>query len=72
MATQYSQPTIMFGPDASPESNTVTFFCNGNEMIKVAPDGFYVRGSKAPVSDNEALTVYQAFKEWLTWQNLTR
>ena len=43
-----------------------------DEMLRVAPDGFYVRGKKVPVDDKEAETVYLAFKQWLTWANLQR
>ena len=44
----------------------------GDEMIKVTKDGFYVRGKKVPADDQEAETVYNAFKQWLTWANLQR
>lgn len=42
----------------------------GDEMLRVAKDGFYVRGEKVPAGDREAETVYLAFKQWLTWANL--
>jgi hypothetical protein len=45
---------------------------SGNEMLRVAPDGFYVRGTKVPVDDREAATVYNAFKEFLVWNRLSR
>ena len=44
----------------------------GDEMIRVTPDGFYVRGKKVPVDDREAETVYNAFKQWLAWAQLQR
>lgn len=56
----------------SPEHNTVTFTCNGTEMLEVSEDGFYVRGVKVAVDDKEALEVYNAFKEWLAWSTLNR
>jgi hypothetical protein len=41
-------------------------------MLKVADDGFYVRGTKVPMDDKEAETVYNAFKEFLVWSRLSR
>jgi hypothetical protein len=41
-------------------------------MLRVAEDGFYVRGEKIPVDDKEAETVYNAFKEFLVWSRLSR
>ena len=46
-------------------------FNDGDEMIKVTPEGFYVRGVRVPVDDKEAETVYNAFKQWLVWAQLT-
>lgn len=45
---------------------------NASEMIKVSPEGFWVRGVKVPQDNNEAETVYNAFKEFLVWQRLSR
>jgi hypothetical protein len=45
---------------------------DGNEMLKITPQGFYVRGIKVPADDHEAETVYNSFKAWLTWAQLTR
>lgn len=56
----------------NPEHNNVTFTCNGTEMLEVSENGFYVRGKKVPVDDNEAREVYNAFKEWLAWSTLNR
>jgi len=55
-----------------PKNNNVTMFTGGTEMLKVAEDGFYVRGKKVPVDDREAATVYNAFKEFLVWSRLHR
>jgi hypothetical protein len=44
----------------------------GDEMIRVTRDGFYVRGQRVPADDQEAETVYNAFKQWLAWANLTQ
>ncbi len=56
----------------SPEPNSLTMITNGTEMISIAEDGFYVRGEKVPVDDKEALTVYNAFKQFLVWAELNR
>jgi len=54
--------------DTKPGSITMT--TGQTEMLKVAPDGFYVRGQKVPVDDQEAEMVYNAFKEFLVWSRL--
>ncbi len=58
-----------------PTPNAITLMAGAgasDEMIRVAQDGFYVRGVKVPVDDEEAETVYNAFKQWLAWANLQR
>jgi hypothetical protein len=55
-----------------PKNNNVTMIVSGNEMLRVAEDGFYIRGKKVPVDDKEAATVYNAFKEFLVWSRLSR
>ena len=55
-----------------PVPNSITLRTGPEEMIRVAADGFYVRGARVPADDKEALTVYNAFKEWLVWSQLTR
>ena len=42
------------------------------EMIKITPTGFYVRGVAVEQDAGEALSVYQAFKQWMVWASLTR
>ena len=42
------------------------------ELLRIAADGFYVRGVKVPVDDKEALTVYNSFTQWLAWAQLQR
>ena len=44
----------------------------GQEMIKITPDGFWVRGQKVPADDTEAQSVYNAFKQWLVWASIQR
>jgi hypothetical protein len=57
------------------ESNQITFNHSGDaadEWIKITKEGFYVRGVRVPADEKEAVTVYNAFKEWLAWANMTR
>ena len=58
--------------DVQAESSAITCITGGTEMLRVAQDGFYVRGLKVPVDDKEAATVYNAFKEFLVWSRLHR
>jgi hypothetical protein len=63
---------ITIGPTYAELQNTITF-CAGNpntEMLKVSPDGFWVRGTKVEQDDKEAETVYNAFKAWMMWAKL--
>ena len=53
------------------ESN-ITFNGNTSEMLKIAKDGFYIRGVKVPQDEREAEKVYNTFHQWLTWAVLTR
>lgn len=52
--------------------NSVSFHSAGTEVLRLSPDGFYVRGKKIDQDDNEAQIVYNSFKEWLTWSQLNR
>lgn len=58
------------------ESNQIVFNQGGNddssEWIKITQEGFYVRGVRVPADEREAVAVYNAFKEWLVWANMTR
>jgi len=53
-----------------PNSTATKFYLGNDEMLRIAEDGFYVRGKKIPQDDKEAETVYNAFKQWLAWANL--
>jgi hypothetical protein len=55
-----------------PKPNSIVLNAGVDEMIRVAADGFYVRGVRVPADEQEAETVYQAFKQWLAWANLQR
>jgi hypothetical protein len=52
--------------------NTITCMAGGAEMLRVGPDGFWVRGKKVEQDATEAKAVYNAFKAWMTWSQLNR
>ena len=54
------------------EGNNITFNTTASEMLRVAKDGFYVRGKRVNQDDKEAEIVYNAFHQWLTWATLNR
>ena len=55
-----------------PKSNNIVCNVGSIEMLRVAEDGFYVRGVRVEADDKEAATVYNAFKEFLVWGRLSR
>ena len=55
-----------------PKHDNITLTGGGEEMLRVDKDGFYVRGVRVEADAKEAEQVYKAFKEWLTWANLSR
>jgi hypothetical protein len=65
------QPTPVLSVTAPPQNNIV-FHSGKAETLKITEDGFYVRGVKVPVDDDEAAAVYRAFKEFLVYHALTR
>lgn len=66
-----THPTTVLSVSAPPENNIV-FHSSKAEILRVAEDGFYVRGVKVPVDEKEAAAVYKAFKEFLVYHALTR
>jgi hypothetical protein len=52
--------------------NTITCMAGGAEMLRVTPDGFWVRGVRVEQDDTEAEVVYNAFKAWMSWAQLNR
>ena len=54
------------------QPNAVTFFSGGVETLRISDKGFWVRGQLVEQDDKEAQTVYNSFKEWLAWQQLSR
>jgi hypothetical protein len=64
--------TIGIDPDFEASQNSLTMIAGGSEMLRVAQDGFYVRGVKVTQDDREAEIVYNAFKQFLIWAELNR
>jgi len=64
-------PILTFEPKDNQPSN-VTLISGTIEMLRVAQDGFYVRGVKVEADENEAAAVYRAFKEFLIYHALTK
>jgi hypothetical protein len=67
--------TIESGPGytfANPPTNTITCLAGGAEMLRVSPEGFWVRGVRVEQDDNEAQAVYNAFKAWMAWAQLNK
>ena len=53
-------------PASAAAPGTFTFnTATGDEMLRVGPNGFYVRGVKVPQDGEEAKKVYDTFIEWL-------
>jgi len=71
MFVQSSLPDPILSVSPPPESN-ITFYGGKTEMLKVAEDGFYVRGEKVPADDKEAAAIYKAFKAFLIHHALTK
>jgi hypothetical protein len=64
-------PILTIEPKDNQPSN-VTLISGTTEMLRVAQDGFYVRGVKVETDENEAAAVYRAFKEFLIYHALTK
>ena len=47
-------------------ANNISLTAAGDEMLRVAKDGFYVNGVKVKQGKREAKAVYEAFKKWMT------
>ena len=57
---------------ADNQESTITFTGGSDEMLRIAKDGFYIRGKRVNQDDNEAELVYNTFHQWLTWATLNR
>lgn len=53
-------------PDSSLGANDIKLTGGGQEMLRIAEDGFYVNGVKVKQGKREAKAVYEAFKKWMT------
>ena len=75
---QPTLPTDFYTIESAPgyakaqKSNTITCLAGGAEMLRVSPDGFWVRGVRVEQDDTEAEIVYNAFKAWMAWAQLNR
>jgi hypothetical protein len=64
--------SVGFDPEFEAGRHSLTMIAGGCEMLRVANDGFYVRGVKVTQDDREAEIVYNAFKQFLTWAEMNR
>jgi hypothetical protein len=64
--------TFSISPEFEAHQNSLTMIAGNTEMLRIAQDGFYVRGVKVTQDDKEAEIVYNAFKQFLTWAELNR
>ena len=57
---------------ADNQESVITFTGGASEMLRIAKDGFYIRGKRVNQDDKEAELVYNTFHQWLTWATLNR
>jgi hypothetical protein len=72
MAEMKLDPFYGAVPPTHTPADTITCLAGGEEMLRVGPEGFWVRGVRVEQDDNEAATVYNAFKAWMSWAQLNR
>jgi hypothetical protein len=58
--------------DPGAEPPGIILQTGAEEHLKITKTGFFVRGKKVNQDDKEAEIVYNAFKEFLTYNALTR
>jgi len=56
----------------NPEEKNIVFKTGTAEMLRVSPDGFWVRGVKVEQGPDEAKAVYNAIKQIITWETVQR
>ena len=61
-----------WGYNNSEEKNIVFVKTGTVEMLRVSPEGFWVRGVKIEQGPDEALAVYNAIKQIIMWDTLKR
>jgi hypothetical protein len=66
---QYTDLDLDIGDysDSRLGANDISLTAAGDEMLRVAKDGFYVRGVRVEADAKEAKAVYEAFKQWMTY-----
>ncbi len=66
--------TDIFVKEPQPNNIIMSFNSNADqqEMLRIGPDGFYIRGKKVPVDENEGLAVFKALKRFLVESELRR
>jgi len=62
--------TDIWTSSSYPINQEVVLSAGGEEMIKITPEGFWVRGVKVEQDSKEAQAVYEAFRRWQTAQIL--
>ena len=56
----------VYNSEPSLKSDNISLTSAGQEMLRIAEDGFYVRGVKVKQTKREARAVYNAFRRWMT------
>ena len=64
--------TIKSTMNSDTQDSIITFTGGSDEMLRIAKDGFYIRGKRVNQDDKEAELVYNTFHQWLTWATLNR
>lgn len=64
--------TIKSTMTSDTQESIITFTGGSDEMLRIAKDGFYIRGKRVNQGDKEAELVYNTFHQWLTWATLNR
>ena len=64
--------TIKSTMTSDTQESIITFTGGSDEMLRIAKDGFYIRGKRVNQDDKEAEIVYNTFHQWLTWATLNR
>lgn len=60
---------IKIKPNEVALNSAITFFASqGAEVLRIAKDGFYVRGIKLEQDESEARRLFDALEEWLRSQ----
>lgn len=72
-ADLFSSPDLDLEWDPYTDSGTTMVFNIGStEMLKISPEGFWVRGVLVPQDSKEAETVYKAVRDFVIWRELNK